>query len=177
MERVHLRAQRDLEELVLNDHLTNVGRSQANRVRVDQVEEVGRDQQLHVHGDRTLTVTGNHVDHCSSDRLTTTHGSESASVAGDYHLDVEEGSYQVDVGRGVCTVRSRGPIILEQNEERFVQLSSDEGASGITIQSDGSLVRLGEGEIELKVGRSHILMTPHAIQINGKTFPAVGGRE
>jgi type VI secretion system secreted protein VgrG len=171
MERVHIRAQRDLDELVLQDHLTNVGRSQANRVTVDQVEEVGRDQQLHVHGDRTMTISGLHAEHCSSDRLTTINGSERISVGDDYLVEVEGGTYQVEVGEGECVLRSRGPIVLEQDDTRFIELSSDGDAPGITLQSDESTVRIKANEIELTVGASTVQTTPTMIRINGKIFP------
>ena len=57
-EEVHLRAQRNLRELVLNDHSTHVLNDQRNIVDNDQEEEIGGDQKMNVAGDRTHHVGG-----------------------------------------------------------------------------------------------------------------------
>jgi len=177
MERVHLRAERDLEEMVLNDHLTNVGRSQANRVAGDHVEEVGRDQHLYVHGDRKVEIGGMNTEHLASDANRSVDGSERIWIGDDYTVDVRGGAYQVEVAHGECVLRSRGPIRLEQNDERFVELSSDDEGRGIVVQSRDSFARITDEEIELKIGGSLIRMRPEYIQINGKMFPAPSGEE
>ena len=69
-EEVHLRAQRNLREVVLNDHTTRVGRDQTNRVDRDQKESVGQDQLLSVERNRQKVVEKVEVNTIGLDRLT-----------------------------------------------------------------------------------------------------------
>jgi len=69
-EEVHLRAQRNLRELVLHDHTTRVRQDQTNRVDRDQKESVGQDQFLVVERNRQKVVEKVEVNTIGVDRLT-----------------------------------------------------------------------------------------------------------
>ena len=80
-EEVYLQAQRNLRELVKNDHLTDVKGNQTNNVVKDHTEDVKGQQKLTVKGNRTKHVEGSHsetidgstaVDGISGSRLTIT---------------------------------------------------------------------------------------------------------
>ncbi len=89
-EQIFVHAEKDLDEQILHDHTTHVGRNQTNQVRADQSETVGGDQNLKVVGqrvalvemteditvrkDRTVTMEKNHTE--------TVQENESLSVAG-----------------------------------------------------------------------------------------------
>lgn len=173
LERVHIRAQRDLDELVMHNHVTDVRASQSNFVGHDQHETIGRNQQLDVRGQRQLTVIGAHIESSLSDHHHHVNGGETVTVGHSYRLDVEGGSYAVEVEHGECSIRAGGPIFVEQADDHTILISSDPDEKGITIKSKESVVHISEDEIELKIGGSSILMTSDLIQINGKTFPAI----
>ena len=174
-ERVHLRAERDLEELVLNDHVTTVLRSQANRVQVDHLEEVGEDQELRVHGSRTVMVARNQREIVGGDRVDSVDGTDHHRVGGDYFLDVNQGPCVVTVQEGEYAVHARGPMLLRQNDERFIELTSEGEQPAIVIHSKGAQVKVAEHEIELTVGESKIQITSAMIRVNGKVFPSSTG--
>ena len=58
-EQIYLHAQKDLDEVVLNDHTTQVGGDQTNSVHQNQTQTVDGKQDETVDGDQTMTVDGN----------------------------------------------------------------------------------------------------------------------
>jgi type VI secretion system secreted protein VgrG len=89
-EEVYVQAQRDLNELVKNDHTTNVKGNQTNNVVKDHTEDVKGQQKLTVKGNRTAHVEGSQsttidgksaVDGISGSKLT---------ITGDYEVAVSK---------------------------------------------------------------------------------------
>ncbi|MEZ4338262.1 MAG: type VI secretion system tip protein TssI/VgrG [Sandaracinaceae bacterium] len=79
-EMVSLHAQRDLLERVLHDHVTRIGRDQANLVKRDHREEIGGAQTLHVKKDRTKTVDASETNRIGASRKTSVARTESLFV-------------------------------------------------------------------------------------------------
>lgn len=89
-EEVYLQAQRNLRELVKNDHDTTVKANQKNSVGKDHTEDVQGEQKLSVKGDRTVHVEGSHsttidgggaLDGVTGSKLT---------ITGDYEVGVSQ---------------------------------------------------------------------------------------
>jgi hypothetical protein len=163
IERVHIRAQRDLDELVLNNHQTSVSGSQVNEVGGNQIETVMRHQQLDVDGKRVTAL---------SDHQLNVGGSASMHVVGEHEIIVDQGSSLLEVATGSYVASAKQSITLVQDEGRFVELCTDDDGSRIELHCDGATMEMKRDAIELKVGRSVIRITDGVIQVNNKSFPS-----
>jgi type VI secretion system secreted protein VgrG len=79
-EEIFLHAQKDFNEVVLNNHSTSVKANQTNSVDGSQTETVGGDQAMTVHGQRTKTV--------DKDETTTVHGKRTETVDKDETITI-----------------------------------------------------------------------------------------
>lgn len=173
IERVHIRAQRDLDELVLHDHLTRVSANQTNRVGVDQTEEIRRHQDLMVRGHRTKTVRGDNLENMLSDSRVNVAGSDHRHVGGNSDVLISGGASITTVQNGEWQVNAKHAVVLTQGDEQFFEMYSEDDDAQILLDSKGSTISVSEEKIELKVGDSSIVIKSGMIQVNGKTFPAV----
>jgi type VI secretion system secreted protein VgrG len=172
IERVHLRAQRDLEELVLNNHETTVCGNQRIQIGEDQNEAIMRDQHLTVNGTRVVRVGGTDSVASMRDHRQHVGGNNSIHVRGNQSTVVEGGSAVLEVQRGEVVVTARTAISLVQGRERSIEISGQTEGPGIAIDSEGATIHVSKDVIELKVGRSTIRISDNMIQVNNKTFPA-----
>lgn len=172
MERVHIRAERDLDELILNDHITEVRRHQYNSVGGDQDERVGRHHRLRVMGNREVQAEGKVTEFSGNDYLRSVAGSGTEQYGGSFELLVEGGSAATNVLSGGFVASAKGTIGLIQNHERMIKLASDGDEAGILINSQGAVVHVAEHRILLKVGASSIEIEDGCIRVNRKVFPS-----
>ena len=92
-EEVYLQAQRNLRELVKNDHQTQVNGNQNNTVDKDHIEEIKGKQTLHVKGIRSVHIEGS--------QSTTIDGNAAADGVSGSKLAIT-GDYKVDVSQTIC---------------------------------------------------------------------------
>ncbi|MBZ0117547.1 MAG: type VI secretion system tip protein VgrG [Sandaracinaceae bacterium] len=172
VERVHIRAERDLDELVCNDHVTVVQRDRdlavagnyRSYVRRSASEDVGASLLSRARGDRT-TITG-------GDSATRIGGDSTVEVSGDVYVKALEGSVSVELGRGLFLVYGEGPIKIMLGAERYIRITPDAESDGsIEVVNGDSSVTVDSDEIRMSVGRSRIVATDSHIQINNKIFP------
>jgi type VI secretion system secreted protein VgrG len=149
-EQVFLRAERDLDELVLHDHTTHVRNNQTQRVDGDQRETIGGSQTLHVRQDRSAQIDGEE-DVIVEQRQGTQHRSDHRHiVGGELHQTV------------------RGPTKLEHLETREINVrglekESYRGGREIwtnqherqSVQGDAQLFVHGTRRVEVDAG--HVL--------------------
>ncbi|MGF1468185.1 MAG: type VI secretion system Vgr family protein [Sandaracinaceae bacterium] len=185
-EEVFLRAERDLRELVLQDHGIHVHRDQ--RVNVDgaQVATVGRDRRQEIKGDDTLSVLGHQQTAVLQGRATTIHGGAQSVVVGDRTGTVFEddrltvtGLRQVEVGRAhrvACedTYLHLDGATLNGSAPDAVEL--DCGGSHVWLHGSGTIRLEAERTIELAVGRSRIAVTPDRIVLDAPELKVTGQR-
>jgi type VI secretion system secreted protein VgrG len=81
-EEIYIHAQKDFNEVVLNDHNTTVGNNQTNNVDVDQTQTVHGNQSETVDGNQDMTVGGNRTVHVVGDFEETIDGTETRTVTG-----------------------------------------------------------------------------------------------
>lgn len=172
MERVHIRAERDLDELVLHDHVTDVRQNQQNFVGLDQTERIGRHQRVMVMGHREVQVEGRITEHSGNDFFRAIGGSGTEQYGRSYHVTVEHGSAVTEVLEGEFVASAVGNIGLIQNQERMVKLSSEGDEAGILLNSNGAVIHVAENRILLRVGRSSIEIEDGLIRVNNKVHPA-----
>ncbi|NVB39018.1 type VI secretion system tip protein VgrG [Pseudenhygromyxa sp. WMMC2535] len=82
-EEIFIHAQKDFNEVVLNDHNTTVGNNQTNNVDVDQTQTVHGNQSETVDGNQDMTVGGNRLVHVVGDFEEAVDGAETRTVTGD----------------------------------------------------------------------------------------------
>jgi len=100
-EEVSIQAQRNLRELVKNDHATQVLGHQTNTVAKDHTETVD--------GQQTLTVKKNRTVHVEGSQSTTIDGRTAADGVSGCKLNVT-GDYSVDVSK---TIQIQAPVSIE----------------------------------------------------------------
>jgi len=81
-EQVYLRAQRNLDEVVLVDHSTTVGKNQTLLVQGDHTTVVSATRSITVDGTQTVTIGGNAALSVGVDQETTTGGNQRTTVDG-----------------------------------------------------------------------------------------------
>ena len=81
-EEIYIHAQKDFNEVVLNDHNTTVGNNQTNNVDVDQTQTVHGNQSETVDGNQDMTVGGNRTVHVVGNFDETIDGTETRTVTG-----------------------------------------------------------------------------------------------
>ncbi len=81
-EEIYIHAQKDFNEVVLNDHNTTVGNNQTNNVDVDQTQTVHGNQSETIDGNQEMTVSGNRTVHVVGDFEETIDATETRTVTG-----------------------------------------------------------------------------------------------
>ncbi len=81
-EEIYIHAQKDFNEVVLNDHNTTVGNNQTNNVDVDQTQTVHGNQSETIDGNQDMTVSGNRTVHVVGDFTETIDATETRTVTG-----------------------------------------------------------------------------------------------
>jgi type VI secretion system secreted protein VgrG len=89
-EEVYLQAQRNLRELVKNDHLTDVKGNQTNNVVKDHTEDVKGQQKLTVKGNRTKHVEGSHSETIDGSAAVDGISGSKLTITGDYAVAVSK---------------------------------------------------------------------------------------
>jgi type VI secretion system secreted protein VgrG len=153
-EEIFLHAQKDLNEVILNDMSTSVG----------------HDQTLSVKNDRTKTVTGFETQTVHKDRNTTIDGSENLHIKGSLNMTVDGGSHK---GRGPdpAALGSGVTVTGEYNIIATKKLTITVGASKLIM--DTSHISLEtSAEMKLTVGGSSIKLVPAQIDVASDTIAA-----
>ncbi len=183
-EEVFLHAQRDLNEVVEQDHNSKVGGDRYQQVDGDvqvfiggQREETvkedviltvengdrvtvlgeGDDRLVVQQGDRQVHVEeGDLEEHVAGDRATRVDGDDTLDVGGDRKVKVVGGDFDVRVKQGSMTLNAQGSTEAESQE--------------FLIQSHTSIVLRATTKITLQVGLSTLTLSPKGVEINGPTI-------
>jgi type VI secretion system secreted protein VgrG len=146
-EEIFIHAQKDFNEVVLNDHNTTVGNNQTNNVDVDQTQTVHGNQSETVDGNQDMTVGGNRTVHVVGDFEETIDATETRTVTG----DVTE--------------------TFSANETRTITGNQDETISGsVTHTITGSQTDTITGSLSETITGGITTMTPANLAVT-----AVGG--
>ncbi len=146
-EEIYIHAQKDFNEVVLNDHNTTVGNNQTNTVDVDQEQTI--------HGNQTETIDGN--------QEMTVNGTRTVHVVGafDETLDATE----------TRTVTGDVTETFSANETRTISGNQSETISGsVTRTISGSVTETVTGSLTQTITGGITCTTPAAY-----TMTAAGG--
>ncbi len=178
---VHLRAQRDLDELVLNDHRTVVEHDQTLKVGRRQVEHVV-ERQLKVIGDnRILSVGGSATESVTQQRSARIGGDETLRVDGQRLVEVAEsethavqGDQRFKVGgRFRASIDGEATTIVQQDDRRVVKgdralLVDGDHVLQVDRNARTSATRIelyADEEIVLQCGSSRVSIGPDRVTI------------
>ena len=179
-EEIFVRAERDLNEEVLNDQATTVGHSQYLDVGLDQETTVGRDRTdtvtnnavYNVHHNRNLNVAGDNTTHVVGNDVRAVSSNQRLHVGGDRTTDVI-GTHRHNV-HGVAHTRVESSSIarLEGCAVVAVGTASEERALVFHVEgqsrseSSKELEILSKTSVRIQCGKSFILLTPECIQLS-----------
>ncbi|MFO0614802.1 MAG: type VI secretion system tip protein TssI/VgrG [Polyangiaceae bacterium] len=162
-EQVFLHAQRDLDEVVLNDHHTTVSRDQSALIggnRSDDVagnalyrtaknrgEQVGQDYSLTVGKSRKLSVAGSDQERVAGDRTTQIERTHGVQIGGHYSLMVgtkEQPASSESFIWGDYNLGAVGPMIMTSDDAITLRV----GDSVLQITKDGISIKGGSVAVE-----------------------------
>jgi type VI secretion system secreted protein VgrG len=121
-EEVFLHAQKDLNEVVLNNHSTQVKANQTLSVDGSQTETVGGDQTISIQGQRTKTV--------DKDETTTIKGKRTETVAQDESITLQASRTEDVTGQEKLTLNGGRDTTINTMEKLLVTGDRDETIDG-----------------------------------------------
>lgn len=175
-EQVYLRAQRNLDEVVLADHTSEVGGHRTARIAGDHATTVRGSQATTVAGSRTVIVEGPLATTTRAARSDLTEGDHAATVSGNRTSRVGGVSMDEVDGEAVTLVREGYSLRVEGDasvhagsEER--PSSADHYAHGDYAIGAGRCVRLrADDAILLECGESTIELTRDGVRIESRSI-------
>lgn len=155
-ELVSIRAERNLTETALNDHLQSVGHDQTVSVAGKRSTEVGGDDTLRVAGGQTWTVQGPQRLSVEGGASSTCSGARSTAIAGDDTTRIGGGQTilasaysHLLIGQGVP--EGHGLVHVNGNYHIGAAAAVQVGAmAGITLSCGDSSIELTPGEIKIR---------------------------
>jgi type VI secretion system secreted protein VgrG len=172
MEKIHIRAQQDFDELVLRHRDSHVRANNTQRIDGQDRRFVGRNQVTRVGGNVDSQVGGESRAAVSGNRQQSVRGRASERIGQGYDLVVENGPMSVTVENGQCVLDAKAGLCLTQGPDTAISILPAEQGGHIVIDSRGSTLLMSEDGVEIAVGRSTVRIAADYIQINGRTFPA-----
>lgn len=184
-EEIYLHAQRDLNEIVLANHTTNVGGDQTNKVQGNQTNTVGGHRDHEVEQEERVTIRGDRTTLFKADESHTVKGSRTTLIETneDYHV-IGARKKQVDSGETIVVTASRDATIgptdklhvkgnldtkIDTTEKRHV-----EGTRTTTIKSEEHLdvtglrhTSIGEDDFLHAKSRTIDVTNDHKAQVGG----------
>ncbi|HEX8703419.1 MAG TPA: type VI secretion system tip protein TssI/VgrG [Myxococcaceae bacterium] len=121
-EEIFLHAQKDFNEVVLNNHSTSVKANQTNSVDGNQSESVGGDQSMTVHGKRTKTV--------DKDETTTVKGKRTETVEQDEKITIQATRTEEVTGQEKLTLHGGRDSTVNTLEKLLVTGNREETING-----------------------------------------------
>jgi type VI secretion system secreted protein VgrG len=182
-EEVFLQAQKNLRELVKNDHSTEIGNDQKLDVGNDQTTTIGHDQTLDVGNDQTTTIGENQSLDVGSNQTIKVGGDQSESVSGNLDQSVSKdlsqnvgGEMTEDIGKSrKCNVgddwtsEAGGKVEVRSGADTNILADKKiglaaEGAMQLATEKDFTLSAKKKGnikiedELTIKVGQASITL-------------------
>ncbi len=162
---LHLRAQRDMTELALNDHKVDYQHDEVGNVGNDQTWTVGNNRAVTVKADDTLTVEKN--------RAVTVNENDTLEVTKNLAVTVWEAS----------TLTVSKTHVMAIDEGMTVKVGGNAGTrlemkpGSITLQCSGSSLEITASAITLTQGASKVTLDASSVSAESVTVAANGNGE
>ncbi len=157
-EEVFLRAQRNLREQVLSDHLATVGHDRTESIGRDHRMTVGRDHHEVIQNNHLLTVACNETNTIGAIRTTEVTRDEVLIVGGD-RTETVSGAQTVDV-------RIDHSLTVGQVLSTSCRTRNDSTVEEWMANAQNIVIEAGHS-IRLKVGESYLLIDRGGVSIHG----------
>ncbi|CAI8923161.1 Type VI secretion system spike protein VgrG4b [Pseudomonas sp. IT-P258] len=130
-ERVYLRAQRDLEQLILNDSGAKIGNDRREQISQDSHSLIGRDRFEQVDNNSSSLING--------DELHTTHGQRSTLIGGDEMISIT----------GNSSTTAGGTLVIQAGSQAHVTATNVviQAGMSLTLQAGGQHILISAGGI------------------------------
>jgi hypothetical protein len=189
-ERLHISAQRDLEEIVGNDRTRTVRADERVTIQGSAERTVGRDVDETVRGTVTERILGEHHTQVAGPRQAAYASQWLTTIAKDAELRVSgastlrfDGEHRVDV-RGAEHHTVQGDVIQKTKGSHALVVGEPGAARAFTLHVEGTATLRGSEElvlespraITLKVGKTLVRLTEHGIELHGDGV-LVNGKE
>ncbi|MFK7987556.1 MAG: type VI secretion system Vgr family protein [Sandaracinaceae bacterium] len=196
-ERVHLRAQRDLEEVVLDSHTTHVGGDQTNRVDGNHQETIGGHARLSVGRDHRVAVHGDRFEQIMGSVHQVVEGTVNQRVEFGVTSTSERGGHLLQSLEGDTILHAKRQVLLNQDQQNFVglgetgvEVASEQrvsleagdatvgvGDGAVALGAGGAAVGIAGGGIELSLGAATLSLSDGAIEmtVGGTTLRVSAG--
>ncbi len=165
-EEIFVHAQKDMNEIILNNMSTSVGANQSI--------SVGNDQTTTVTKNRTITIKEN------NDVLTVKAGTRTVTVKGDTTLTVQAGNYSATAQKGVSVHgQSKGVAIKGQGKGVIVKGT---GGSGVSVSGTPNFEAQGTSQAKIKSklvsikGSARVDIAAPLINVGNQTVIIGGGK-
>ncbi|MFO7564006.1 MAG: type VI secretion system tip protein TssI/VgrG [Enhygromyxa sp.] len=170
-EEIYIHAQKDFNEVVLNDHNTTVGNNQTNNVDVDQTQTVHGNQSEAVDGNQDMTVGGNRTVHVKGDFEETVDGTETRTVTGDVTEDFAANETRTIAANQDETISGNVTHTISGNQTDTISGSLSETITGgITTTTPANLNVTAAGGINMTTSGAMLVTA-----VGGFTVLAPGG--
>jgi type VI secretion system secreted protein VgrG len=178
-EQIHVRAERDLDEVVLVDHTTAVGHDQSISVTGNQSTVVLGAQSVAATVSRTVHVEGPHSVTTRADRADVVHGDHDEEIVGNQTRRIRGVRTETVVGDALQVVQGMLGETIEGPATRHIGTAERPESGEIHAYQDlllaaGETVRVrGGSSIVLECGESSIELTPEGIRLRGRDIRTV----
>jgi len=188
-EEVYIHAQKDMNEVVENDHTTTVHNNQTNTVDVDQTQSVGGNQTESVTGNQTMSVDGIRTVTIKGSQAVTIEGNKPNSgvsgskltITGDYKVDASNtieiqapthikltcGGSSITMVPGKITLTAGGNATVVLDANALVQSAAGSkvllDANALAQSSGGSKVLLDANALAQASGGAKVLLDANAL--------------
>ena len=195
---VHIRAQKDMREDVLNDRITAVSHDRQTTIGHDDKLSVTHDRSIDIGGNETREVHGNDTRQVDGNDTLTVRGDEATHVTGNWQ-DIVDGNTNHSIQRDLVTSvggleqrkvtgrvdvacaddvthRTGGCVthIIGTNDAQRSYVLHVEGVASLSGSKE--VVLSSDTALTLKVGKSCIRITDGGIEITGAALAPLGGR-
>jgi type VI secretion system secreted protein VgrG len=180
-EQVYLRAQRNLDEVVLVDHTTHVGKDQSTVVEGDQSTVVSGTRSVQVDGTQTVSARGS--------AALSVGGEHSISVGGDERHEVKGNRLESVSGVSTAQLKSDALTLVVGDHALRVEGDSSTQIGNIEKHSSGEVYAYGDYDISagrtvrlraitsiiLESGDNKIIVSPEGITLQAGTISIKAG--
>ncbi|MFO7561801.1 MAG: type VI secretion system tip protein TssI/VgrG [Enhygromyxa sp.] len=177
-EEIYIHAQKDFNEVVLNDHDTKVGNNQTNTVDVDQTQTVHGNQSETVDGNQDMSVGGNRTVHVKGDFDETVDGTETRTVTGDVTETFSANETRTITGNQDETISgSVTHTIAGSQTDTITGSLSQTITGGVTVTTPATYNLTATGGISLMAPAGYKLVAPGGTTVVDAFFDSYGAKK
>lgn len=181
-EQIYVRAQRDLDEIVLRNHTKDVGVDEFNRIGGDRRDAVEGSASLRVSGDMSEAVAGDRSSEVTGNQIDVTTGAVDRRVSKDLTTRIEGRERREVTGAADLTYSDDRTVRIRGSETVVVGRSDAPTSYSIHVEGTSSAWAAGrteitsEKEIVVRCGKSWIRIGPESIELNSPSVSVTAGQ-